>query len=134
MSDETNKPDMTPGIISWNELNTPDRAASVEFYTQLFGWSTSEMELPDGKSYTMFCSGERPIAGCVVPPGDAAAVPMWLNYINVEDVDASMVKAKQLGATLQTERVDLPMGSFAVVTDPQGATFAFWKFAAEKCD
>lgn len=134
MSDESNKPDMTPGIVSWNELNTPNKAASVAFYTKLFGWSTAEMELPDGNRYSMFNSGEKPIAGCMVPPGNTGAPPMWLTYITVEDVDVAMAKAKALGGTLKTGRVDLPMGSFAVVTDPQGATFAFWKFAAESCD
>lgn len=133
MSEQTDQPDTTPGIFSWHEINTPDQAASVEFYTQLFGWTTTEIEMPGGDTYTMFCSGEKPIAGCVVPPGDSDAPPMWLNYVTVEDVDASIAKTKELGGKVLTDRVDLPMGSFAVVSDPQGATFAFWKFPDEQC-
>lgn len=97
----------------------------MDFYTKLFGWTTTEMDMLDGSKYTMFCAGERPIAGCAVTPGETSEPPNWMTYITVEDVDVAMPKAKELGGTLQTERVDLPMGSFAVVTDPQGATFAF---------
>ncbi len=127
MSAEANQPDHTPGIIPWTELVTNDKAASVAFYTSLFGWATDEMAMPNGDTYTMFKQGERMVAGCVVPPGDSEAMPMWLSYVNVEDIDASIEKAQELGATIHKERVDLPMGSFAILSDPQGATFAFWQ-------
>lgn len=133
MSEESNNPDLTPGIIAWSELVTNDKGASVAFYSDLLGWSTDEIEMPDGKTYTMFKQGDRPVAGCVVPPEDSGAMPMWLNYINVEDIDASLAKAKDLGAVIHKERVDLPMGSFAVLSDPQGTTFAFWQGNAEGC-
>ena len=50
---------------------------------------------------------------------------------NVEDVDVSVAKARELGATIHMDRVDLPMGSFAVLADPQGATSAFWQGSQE---
>lgn len=131
MSDENQKEDTTPGTLPWTELITPNKDASVSFYSQLFGWTTEDMELPDGCVYTMFKVGDRPVAGCCVPPAESEAPPMWLSYVNVEDIDASVNKAKSLGATICKERVDLPMGSFAVISDPQGATFAFWQTSGE---
>ena len=127
MSEESQQHDTTPGTMPWNELITRDKSASVDFYSKLFGWSTEDMELPGGNTYTMFKVGDRPVAGCMVPPEDSEAPPMWLSYVNVEDIDASVAKAKELGGVICKERVDLPMGSFAVVSDPQGATFAFWQ-------
>lgn len=127
MSEEANKPDMTPGTIPWSEITTNDKAGCVAFYSELFGWSTEDMEMPGGNTYTMFKQGDRPVAGCVVPPGDPAPPPMWMTYINVEDVSASVAKAKELGGNILMDRVDLPMGSFAVLADPQGAVFAFWQ-------
>ena len=87
------------------------------------------MELPDGSVYTMFKLGDRPVAGCCVAPEEAPE--MWLSYVNVADVDASVAKAKEFGAVICKERIDLPIGSFAVVTDPQGAIFAFWQATGE---
>lgn len=84
--------------------------------------------MPDGSTYTLFKVGERPVGGLCTPNEDVLDLPeMWLSYVNVENVDASVAKAKELGATIVKDRVDLPMGSFAVIKDPQGATFAFWK-------
>lgn len=126
MSEETDKPEMAPGTIGWNEVMTSDKAGSVAFYTKLFGWTTEDMKLPDGMTYTTFKQGDRPVAGCMVLD-EGEVQPMWLNYINVADIDASIAKAKGLGGTILEERVDLPIGSYAVIADPQGATFAFWQ-------
>ena len=126
MSEETDKPDMAPGVIGWNEVMTSDKAGSVAFYTKLFGWTTEDMQLPDGATYTTFKQGDRPVAGCMALDGKEAQ-PMWLNYVNVADIDASIAKAKRLGGTILEGRTDLPIGSFAVIADPQSAVFAFWQ-------
>ena len=128
MSESEYKPDKTPGVFAWNEIVTRNKEDSMGFYAKLFGWTTDTMEMPGGATYTMFKQGERPVAGCVEPPPDAAEAPeMWLSYINVEDLDAAVSKAKDLGAKICKERVDLPIGSFAIVNDPNGATFALWQ-------
>jgi predicted enzyme related to lactoylglutathione lyase len=129
---EEQQADMTPGKICWNEISTPDMGASIAFYTQLMGWSSQDIEMPGGNSYTMFMQGEKMIAGCI-SPDDKNAPPMWLSYILVEDIDASAAKAASLGATIMMERVDLPMGSFVVFADPQGAVIAFWQNNPEAC-
>ena len=123
---EENKPDHIPGTICWNEICTPDKEGTVEFYSNLMGWTTEHMEMPGGNTYTMFKQGDSMVAGCV-QPDDANVPPMWLNYILVEDLDAAAAKAEALGADVVTSRVDLPMGSFVVITDPQGAAIAFWE-------
>lgn len=87
--------------------------------------------MPNGQTYTMFKQGERPVAGCVQPSAENSGPPMWLSYVNVADIDASVAKAKELGATIHMDRVDIAMGSFAVLADPQGATFAFWQGNSE---
>ncbi len=131
MSEEKNECDSTPGILGWNELITPNKAASMEFYSKLFGWEAEHMELSAERNYTLFKLGERPVAGCYEPDGEASVPPMWMSYINVEDLDAAVEKAKALGATVCKERVDIPMGSFAIISDPQGAVIAFWQGAGE---
>lgn len=133
MSDEKQECDKTPGIIGWSELLTPSKTTSVEFYSKLFGWNTEDMEMPSGDTYTIFKLGDRPIAGCFTPPEGAQVPSMWLNYINVEDLDASVEKAQALGATVCTERKDIPMGSFTVMADPHGSVFAFWQGSGETC-
>ncbi|HVQ32171.1 MAG TPA: VOC family protein, partial [Vicinamibacteria bacterium] len=46
-------------------------------------------------------------------------------YFQVADCDAAVAKAKGLGARVYLEPKDIPgTGRFAVLADPQGATFS----------
>jgi len=55
--------------------------------------------------------------------------PHWNVYFNVEDVDASVAKAEELGAKSAVPAMDVPgVGRMAMVGDPQGAMF--WLMAA----
>lgn len=127
MSEESNTPQVAPGTIGWSEVITTDKASCIEFYTKLNGWTTEDMELPDGMVYTMFKKGDKAIAGCCTLPDEESAPPMWLNYINTEDLDASTAQVKALGGHIIKERIDLPMGSFVILADPQGAVIALWQ-------
>lgn len=129
---EENAPDQTPGTICWNEIITSDKSASMEFYSNLMGWTSEDMELPEGQTYTMFMQGEKMIAGCISPEGGNIS-PMWLSYILVEDLDSTAAKAVSLGGNILMERVDLPMGSFVIIADPQGAVIAFWQSSGAEC-
>ena len=54
--------------------------------------------------------------------------PHWLVYFAVEDCDAKVQKATELGARVMKPAEDIPgVGRFAILTDPQGATFAIIK-------
>lgn len=123
--------DKTPGIFSWRELVTRDLEGSTKFYTDLLGWTTDTMEMPGGMDYTMFMAGERPVAGMMKPPAEKGDVPTtWISYITVEDLDATVAKAQELGAHLCMPPTEIPgKGRFAGVADPQGAPIAFWEFA-----
>jgi len=55
----------------------------------------------------------------------------WLPYFGVDDVPAAMARIEELGGGVHAGPVDIPMAQFAVVTDPQGATFAIYAGALE---
>ena len=65
-----------------------------------------------------------------MPPG--APMPAhWLPYFASVDVDATVKKAGSLGAQTFVPPMDIPgVGRFAVLADPQGASFAVIKFLA----
>ena len=48
----------------------------------------------------------------------------WMVYFAVADCDATVEKAKELGGQLTFGPMDLPVGRFAVLSDPHGAHFA----------
>lgn len=117
-----------PGSLVWNELATRDAEAAKGFYTQLFGWEAKTDPIPGaGIEYTQFVADDWGRGG-LMPMTDewpAEAPPGWLVYFAVDDADAVVEQAKSLGATVEVEPRDIPeVGRFAVITDPQGATFA----------
>lgn len=121
--------DKTPGIFSWREMVTQDVAGSTKFYTELLGWSVQSMDMGGGNEYNMFMQGERPVAGMIQSPKEDAPTT-WINYITVENLEATVAKAEELGAHLCMPITEVPgRGRFAGVADPQGAPIAFWQFA-----
>jgi len=113
------------GAPTWVELQTRQRAAAVEFYTKLFGWKAKE-----SPEYVEMHAGDRGVGGMMtMPEGVPAEVPPhWMIYFWVDDVDASVQKATAGGASTHVPPMDIPnVGRFAVLMDPQGASFALFK-------
>jgi uncharacterized protein len=117
-----------PGSFAWSELNTRDVPAAKTFYSQVFGWEPNDLDMGD-MGYTEWKFGDRSLAGMMTMPDMVPAeVPAhWLVYFGVDDTDATVSKATELGATTLMPPTDIPPGRFAVLSDPDGAAFAVIK-------
>lgn len=125
MSDSTK----APGQFCWNELLVRDAKAAAKFYGALFGWDTQSIDLPDG-TYTFFKKSDQEIGGMWEIPAEQASEipPNWLSYILVDDLSATVEKAKQLGATIRMPITPVPgYGRFAVITDTTQAVVGLWE-------
>ncbi len=110
------------GRVVWHELMTPDSSASHAFYTRVLGWKTQTWE--HDSSYAMFAARSGPVGAAV---GYTEGAPHWRHYIATPDIDATVQQATDLGATVVTVPTAIPDGGrYAVLTDPQGATFAIY--------
>jgi predicted enzyme related to lactoylglutathione lyase len=114
-----------PGLLSWNELATPDMEASASFYSELFEWKTQPFEGSEMPYITVQTKDGRGNGGIrpVMPPD---APPHWLVYFGADDIDATLGKATQLGGTALVKATDIGVGKIAVIQDPQGAVFALF--------
>ena len=122
------EPPLSEGTFLWDELVTSDVGAAKSFYTEVLPWTTREMDMGDAGTYTIFQrAGEVDVAGCFTPP-EGAPPPHWQPYIGTDDVDATVAKANELGATTFMEATDIPnVGRIAVLQDPVGAVFGLFK-------
>ena len=113
------------GAFSWAELATTDVEGAKRFYTGLLGWTTEQAPV-EGMSYTLAKVGEERVAGIMstqCPGGEVP--PHWGVYITVDDVDATVRKAGELGGKVLMPPTDIPnVGRFAVLADPQGVMFS----------
>jgi len=112
----------------WNELLTTDIRKAESFYISLFGWTVTKHDMGEFE-YTMFMNGDKPIGGMMQMPQDKEGVPShWMSYVSVSDVDASVNKAKSLGAEIIMPKTQAGnFGYFALLKDPTGAYFSLWQ-------
>ena len=117
------------GTFVWDELLTTDVAGAKSFYTELFGWTTADMDMGGMGTYTLFKrTGDIDTAGCMRKPEEVPGPAYWLTYLGTDDVDGTVEKAKGLGATVHVPATDIPnVGRFAVLSDPTGAAFGLFK-------
>jgi uncharacterized protein len=121
----------TPGTFCWTDLATTDQPAANEFYGGLFGWEAQDMPVGDGAFYSMMRLDGKDVAAIAPQPQqqrDAGVPPTWNSYVSVEDADASVARAAELGGTAHAPAFDvLEAGRMAVLQDPQGAFFMVWQ-------
>jgi predicted enzyme related to lactoylglutathione lyase len=109
------------------ELHTGDLGKAKAFYSKLFGWKLEDMPMPGGGSYTMIGVGEGTGGGMMTSPMPGTP-PQWLAYVGVEDVASSTRKAKELGAKIVQDKMEVGgFGWMSVISDPTGATIALWQ-------
>lgn len=110
-------------VITWNELMTRDVAAAFDFYKTLLGWTGGTLEF-QGRMAAAMHNGERPVAMLMpMPPEMEGMAPQWVVYFAVPDFDATLAKAQELGGTVLGDAKEHAGYRYALIQDPQGATF-----------
>jgi uncharacterized protein len=120
-----------PGAMTWNELSTDNVDRAGKFYANVIGWTTHAVDMGKAGVYTLFNrDGEKGNAAGMMPLMQPGVPPNWLVYFAVTDCDQSAKQVEELGGKVLAPPMDIPnIGRFAVVQDPQGATFALYKGA-----
>jgi uncharacterized protein len=119
-----------PNSFGWAELNARNVEKALPFYQQIFGWTVKRSEMGEGQPpYNEFQIDGRSVAGAwEMNPMVPAEVPSyWQIYFEIDDVDATFRTALDLGAQEMLAPQDFPGGRFAIVSDPQGASFGLLK-------
>ena len=107
------------GRFVWHELMTPNGAGAHEFYKKTVGWNTQAWE--HDKSYVMFVGPNGPL-GASIESRDGA--PQWIPYVGTDEVDATVQEATRRGGGVTKPTASIADGgTYAVLTDPHGATF-----------
>lgn len=110
-----------PNTLSWNELQTRHTEAASAFYQSVFGWTGKA----DENGYVVLAQDGRRQAGILPMDESWGDIPSnWAVYFMVEDIEATVEKARELGAHVHVPPTPAgEIGRFAVLQDPQGAVF-----------
>ena len=144
------------GSLNFNGLATRDPERAKAFYGDVFGWST--LDLSAGSMWTLTGYGDHleesspglreQMAGMGAPEGfidvvaalnpisadDSETPAHWSVTFGVDDADATVAKAAELGGEIVAGPFDAPWTKMAVIKDPQGAIFIASQFVAENKD
>lgn len=114
------------GSIAWTDLTIDDAEPIRDFYQQVVGWKAEEVSMGDYADYTMVPPHGGPgVAGvCHARGSNANLPPVWLVYVYVEDLDASLAACRDGGGSIVDGPRPLAGGRFAVIKDPAGAMLA----------
>jgi uncharacterized protein len=105
------------------ELHTGDRPRAGAFYAGLLRWRTERIEA-GCRAYHALELG-RDFGGGIVECG--APRPLWLPYVEVEEIRETTERAVRLGASVLLTPREGPAGWRSVVSSPAGGEIAFWQ-------
>jgi len=104
------------------EIGCKDTGLAGQFYSSLFGWNTQ----PAGPALMIDAASTEGIGGHFTALGHEPH-HYTMFYVQVDDIEASLAKAASLGGKMVVPKVDIPTGSFAWFSDPDGNVIGLWK-------
>lgn len=109
----------------WNELWTNDVEGASAFYGQLAGFEVEDATVEGAdESYRLLRSDGTPRAG-ILPNPFERALPVWVNYIRVDDPGAITAQVATLGGTVIIDARPRSIGGeVAFIAGPSGAGVA----------
>ena len=108
-----------PNPLCHFELMTSDPKKCKAFYGAIFDWRFDDHSIA---GYTLVNTGAEPTGGMFAKPADAPDVCLNI-YFHVDDLEATLDKATEHGATILVGKTAIPnVGHFAMITDPEGIT------------
>ena len=104
------------------EIGCRDRAKTGDFYSKLFGWQMTAA----GPASNISTGSPQGIQGHITALGHEPE-HYTIFYVDVEDVQAALDKAAELGGKTLVGPITIPTGTFAWFTDPDGNTIGLLK-------
>ncbi len=118
----------------WVDLATVDQRAAKEFYCRLFGWTVRDRRMGEGH-FSTFADRVAPFASLyqLARKQIEHGVPShWTPYVSVPDLDATALKAAELGAQIVVPPHDSGgLARISLIADPTGALIGLWQVARE---
>jgi hypothetical protein len=112
---------MTGEVVHY-EIGVTDVDRAQRFWSGVFGWEFGDSVMPEGE-YRMARVGES--AGAALSSHGEPGHPNA--YLDVDDIDASLAKIRELGGSADEKQPVPSMGWFAACKDSEGNEFHIWQ-------
>ena len=110
--------------VGWFEIMGKDAAKTQKFYADLFGWS---VDANNPQNYGMVQSADNGIGGGL--GGSMDGKPSVTVYVDVDDVQATLDKAANMGGTIVMPPMDVEGQNLKIAQfkDPDGNVIGIMK-------
>ena len=115
--------DHQSGVLVHLELHTRDQSGASSFYRRLLGWETERLDCRSGTYHGLVLGGA--VDGGIVECG--VRRPIWLPYVEVEEIEAMTERGRALGAAVLLEPREGPAGWRSVLATSEGGEIALWQ-------
>jgi predicted enzyme related to lactoylglutathione lyase len=113
----------SPRPVVHLELHTGDHTRASALYAKLSCWRQELIEAGSGSYLALGLTGG--FGGGIVECGTAR--PLWLPYVQVDQIEESTERARQLGASVLLAPREGPAGWCSVISAPQCGELAIWQ-------
>jgi uncharacterized protein len=118
------------GSIMWTDITVENAERIRDFYSAVVGWTASGVDMGGYDDFNMNDPETgTPVAGvCHARGGNADLPPVWLIYVNVEDIEKSIARCVELGGQVISGPKGMGgQGRYCVIRDPAGAALALFE-------
>jgi predicted enzyme related to lactoylglutathione lyase len=118
------------GSIMWTDLTVENAERIRDFYSAVVGWTASGVDMGGYDDFNMNDPETgTPVAGvCHARGGNADLPPVWLIYVNVEDIEKSVAKCVELGGQVISGPKGMGgQGRYCIIRDPAGAALTLFE-------
>ena len=119
------------GKSYWFDLPAQNALDAMSFYEGLFGWQFRRLSDPVIENYWVIQKGDETIGGLrqtTLPNARKSDCDTPVLYFTVERLEPAVSRAKELGAKLVGERVELgkQRGAYQWIRDRENNVVALW--------
>jgi hypothetical protein len=113
--------------VTWFEVISDDAERAKRFYADLFDWEVTSDPAFGGYGLVDTGAGEDALAGGIGAPSGPGETGVKI-YLKVDDLEAYLTRAEELGGKRLAEPMELPggAGTIAVLADPDGNPVGLW--------
>jgi hypothetical protein len=118
------------------DLTVPDAEEVRDFYEDVVGWKSEPVSMGEYSDYNMTspATGEPKAGVCHARGGNAGLPPVWLVYLRVADLDASMARCRERGGEVVAGPRSMGSQRYCVIKDPAGAAVALYETSPPTAD
>jgi predicted enzyme related to lactoylglutathione lyase len=118
------------GSFEWADLTVDNTDDIRDFYSDVIGFSFSEVPMGDYNDYCMNSpTDEQTKVGICHARGQNSGIPpVWMIYFIVEDLNASIIAVEQGGGQIISDiKGNDKNGMYCFIKDPSGAACALFQ-------